>query len=83
MLAGAGLALGLVACAAANAVQVVCLPMPQYSAKDQAEILTGYLALPQDSILHRVIGDYLAMRDADRACLASSTTSVTGTGAGP
>lgn len=81
MLAGAGLALGLVACAAASAVQVVCLPMPQYSAKDQAEILAGYLALPAGSILHRVIGDYLAMRDADRACLASM--SVTGTGTAP
>lgn len=67
-LAGAGLTLLLVACAATVEVQVQCLPLVEYSAVDQVELGRAYEALPRGSILRRVIQDYLAMRDADRAC---------------
>lgn len=80
LLVGAGAALTLVACAATTTVQVICLPMVQYSPAEQQQLARELTSLPSTSILHRVVADYLAFRDADRACLA---TSVTGTGVAP
>lgn len=67
-LLGASFALALVGCVAAATVEVQCLPMVEYSKADQVALYSAYHGLPQGSILRRAITDYLALRDADRAC---------------
>lgn len=71
-LLGFGLALALAACAAATVVETQCLPMATYTSAEQAALSTAYHGLPADSILRRVVMDYLALRDANRACQSTS-----------
>lgn len=71
-LAGFGLALALVACTAAVDIQTVCLPLRTYSPAEQAQLKAEYDALAAKAFLRTVIQDYLAMRDADKACLKNS-----------
>lgn len=73
---GLGLVSGillLVGCAAAVDVQVACLPLVVYTQAEQSSIQLAYTALPPGSILRRVVQDYLAMRDADRACRTATS----------
>lgn len=62
----------LVSCAAAVDVKVQCLPMVIYTQGEQTALSLAYDALPQGSILRRAVQDYLALRDADRACQQGS-----------
>jgi hypothetical protein len=50
----------------------VCLPLKTYTPEQQAAVSAALKALPSDSPLPEFIGDFGAMRAADRACLASS-----------
>ena len=74
---------GLTGCATPNApapatptvdVKFECLPLPAYSAADQAEFAKEVAALNPyaDREVLRFLGDYKAMRDGDRACLAKA-----------
>lgn len=65
--AGSGLLL-LASCAAGLDVQIQCLPLVTYTAAEQVALLSAYDKLPPGSMLKRAVQDYLAMRDADRAC---------------
>lgn len=71
-LAGFGLGLLLCACAATVEVKLQCLPLVEYSPVQNTQILAAYHALPDGSVLRLVVKDYLALRDADRACLAGA-----------
>ena len=51
---------------------VQCLPLKAYSPADQQALLAQLKTLPPDSPLALAIRDYLAMRDADRACMEAS-----------
>jgi uncharacterized lipoprotein YmbA len=62
------LAFGLASCATPAQVQVTCLPQANYSSEEQKSLRLAYDALPAGSLLRRALQDYLAMRDANRAC---------------
>lgn len=77
-LAAMALAVALGGCSTATpssqpTVQTICLPMPAYSLADQQLFAREAAALDpvKDDQVIRFLGDYKAMRDADRACLAS------------
>ncbi len=51
-------------------IRIVCLPMVQYSTADQAEFADEVARLQPDAQKQviRFLGDYKAMREANRAC---------------
>jgi hypothetical protein len=49
-------------------VRVQCIPLTQWTASQQDEMRKEYDALPKDAILRGVFMDWVAMRDATRAC---------------
>jgi hypothetical protein len=57
--------------APAAAPQVVCLPLKQYDPAEQKAMAAQLQTLPSTSPVAMAMVDYLAMRDADRACQAS------------
>lgn len=68
--------LSLSSCAAipmAPDVQASCLPLKAYTAAEQAQLSTELKKLSQDSAILGVMLDYEKMRDADRACISSTT----------
>jgi hypothetical protein len=69
IVAAAGLALA--ACAHIPTAKQVCLPMRAYTAAQQMALADALASLPATSPISGVVGDYIAMRDADRACLAA------------
>jgi hypothetical protein len=48
-----------------------CLPLKLYSDSEQKALAAQLKTIPADSPLALATRDYLAMRDADRACLAA------------
>jgi uncharacterized lipoprotein YmbA len=64
------LALILAGCATPGAVVVTCLPLRAYTPAEQDALADALAAVPSNSPLVGAMADYLAMRDADRACLA-------------
>jgi hypothetical protein len=50
---------------------VACLPLSTWTAAQQDEMRKEYDALPKDAILRSVFMDWVAMRDADRACVSA------------
>ncbi|WP_308719203.1 hypothetical protein [Komagataeibacter xylinus] len=78
-IAAALLALALTAAAvlclsgcATPPVRPVCLPLKTYSAADQTALRTELDAHTDTPVTHRVVGDYMGMRDADRVCLKAA-----------
>lgn len=57
-------------------VQAVCLPMAPYSLMDQQEFAAEVRALDpiKDKQVIRFLGDYAALRSADRACQSQPST---------
>jgi len=49
-----------------------CLPLANYTKAQEAALADAVEALPRGSPLIGFIGDYGAMRDADRACLGTN-----------
>lgn len=47
---------------------VVCPPIPNYSESFQSQLAKELETLPDSSVLHVVIHDYLALRDKLREC---------------
>jgi hypothetical protein len=70
ILAAAGLVLA--GCAHMDAVKSHCLPQRAWSAADEKAVGQALTLLPGDSPLTDVVIDWMAMRDANRACLAAS-----------
>ncbi len=62
----------LAACATGPAVKTACLPLKPYTAAEQAQWASELMALPPGAMLMRISLDYVAMRDADRACLKAA-----------
>lgn len=62
-------ALALAGCGTTTAVKLTCLPLKTYTPQQQALFEAELAALPPGDPLVGLTGDYLAMRDADRACL--------------
>ncbi len=67
-----GLCIVLAGCAAApvSAVHVQCLPLTSWTAVQQDEMRREYDALARDAIMRAVFMDWVAMRDADQACMS-------------
>ena len=59
--------LALSACAT-NSVQNICLPLKTWSDADQDQLRKEYDALAPAAKMRLAFQDYVAMRDADRAC---------------
>lgn len=55
------------------AVQVQCLPLKDYTLAEQQAAGAALAALQPTNPLVAFMGDYGAMRAADRACMASNT----------
>jgi hypothetical protein len=64
-------ALALCACQTTTAVRTQCLPMRTVTPAEHAELLTEVQALPiADTAIIMAVSDWIAMRDANRACLS-------------
>ena len=48
-----------------------CFPLTSWTSAQQDEMRKEYDALPKDAILRAVFMDWVAMRDADRACMSA------------
>lgn len=48
-----------------------CLPLKRYDADQQKALASSLASLPPETPVAQAMVDYLAMRDADRACLSS------------
>lgn len=67
---------GLLAmCATMPATKTVCLPLKPYTAAEQDQASAELQALPPGSFITQMVGDYGAMRAADRACQAAKPSS--------
>ena len=65
---GCNLLFGAGQCQEPAAVTFVCPHLRQYSAATQDRALAEYRALPPDSALKTLVGDYQNLRDQVRAC---------------
>lgn len=70
-LTGLALVAGLSACAHVAEPVATCLPLRAYTPQQQQQLATALGGLPGGSIILDAMVDYSAMRDADRACLAT------------
>ena len=66
-------AVGLASCQTLTAVQLTCLPLKTYTPAEQKALADAMAALDPTSPLIGLAGDYSAMRDADRACVAAKS----------
>lgn len=60
----------LAGCAHGTRIEVVCLPMTEYSDADQSAAASELEAMADGSVVVRFVVDYGVMRSANRACLA-------------
>ena len=65
-----GAAMILAGCAHGKRVEILCLPMTEYSDADQSAAASELEALADSSVIARFVIDYGQMRAANRACLS-------------
>ena len=66
------LSLLLAACVDDPVTPRACPAVTSWSAANETQLRKEYDALPQDALMRKAFGDYLAMRDAARACAAAN-----------
>jgi hypothetical protein len=54
-------------------IRTQCIPLTSWTVAQQDEMRREYDALAKDAILRAVFKDWVAMRDADRACQESAS----------
>jgi hypothetical protein len=66
------LLLALTGCATRAAPAAVCLPLKPYTPAEQTEAARELAVAQQFPEITAMLGDYIIMRDADRACLKTA-----------